>query len=443
MREQLLQKARSAARVAQQAGADDARAYVLRSREVRVELRDGELDRIRESTRQGLYITLYVNGRYSNNSTSDIRDESVADFVRRVAEGTQYLTPDEHRHLPDPARYRGQAPDDLQLYDPTLEALSPKRRIESAKQLEQSARAADRKNEIVSVTSSVSDRETLVVGMATNGLVVDEKSTSFSYRLQCTVAGADDRRPAGYSYASARHASELPSPQLLGRDAFERAAGQLDSRQVPTGRYQLVIENRAAPRLAWQLFGPLSGRNIQQRRSFLEGMLNETVGSRLLQVTDDPHLPRALGSTAWDNEGMATARRKVFEGGKLRAYFLDTYYASKLGVEPTTGSFTNLVWGTGSREAKAILAALDEGIYVTSFLGGNSNATTGDFSLGIKGYYVKNGEIVHPVSEMNVAGNHLELWKRLEEVGNDPWRYGTNRVPSLRFRDVSCSGSQG
>jgi PmbA protein len=443
MREELLNKAKSAAHVAQQAGADDARAYVIRSREVRVEMRDGKLDRLRESTRQGLYITLYVDGRYSSNSTSDVRDEAVADFVRHLVDGTRYLAPDEHRHLPDPARYKGSAPTDLQLVDPALGSVSPARRVETAEQLEQAARAADRDNKIVSVTASVSDNETLVAGMATNGLVADEESTSFSHYVQCSVAGADDRRPNGYSYGSARHASELPPVQALGREAFERAVGQLDSHQVPTGRYKVVIENRAAPRLAWQLFGPLTGRNIQQQRSFLEGKLNEPIGSQLLQVTDDPHVPRALGSTTWDNEGMATAKRKVFEDGTLRSYFIDTYYASKLGVKPTTGSFTNLVWGTGKRDAKAILAQLDEGLFVTSFLGGNSNRTTGDFSMGIKGFYVKDGAIVHPVSEMNIAGNHLELWNQLVEVGNDPWRYGTNQVPTLCFSNVSCSGSQG
>ncbi len=140
---------------------------------------------------------------------------------------------------------------------------------------------------------------------------------------------------------------------------------------------------------------------------------------------------------------MATTKRKVFDQGMLRTYFINTYYASKLGVKPTSGSFSNLVWGKGSRDAQGMIAGLDEGIYVTSFLGGNSNRTTGDFSMGIKGFYIKDGKIVHPVSEMNIAGNHLELWDHLVEVGSDPWRYSSMRVPTLCFSDVSCSGSQG
>jgi PmbA protein len=443
MRDELLLKAKNAANLAQKAGADDARAYVQRSREVRVELRDGNLDRIRESTRQGLYITLFVNGRYSSNSTSDVRDEAVAEFVQQLVEGTRYLAADEHRKLPDPSRYRSTTTADLRLFDPAVSRVLPAQRIAKAHELEQAARAADRKNKIVSVTSSVTDRETITAGIATNGLVADEQTTSFSHDLQCAVAGRDDRRPAGYSGGSARYQSDLPSAKQLGQDAFERAIGQLDSKQVATGRYKLVIENRAAPRLTWQLFGPLSGRNIQQESSFLRDKLDTRIGSELLQVTDDPHLPGALGSTAWDNEGMATTKRKVFDQGMLRTYFINTYYASKLGVKPTSGSFSNLVWGKGKRDAQGMIAGLDEGIYVTSFLGGNSNRTTGDFSMGIKGFYIKDGKIVHPVSEMNIAGNHLELWDHLVEVGSDPWRYSSMRVPTLCFSDVSCSGSQG
>lgn len=137
---------------------------------------------------------------------------------------------------------------------------------------------------------------------------------------------------------------------------------------------------------------------------------------------------------------MATRKRPVFEDGVLRTYFLDTYYASKLGFEPTSGDFGNLVWRPGSRSGAQLVGTLKKGIYVTSFVGGNSNSTTGDLSLGIKGFFVEDGKIVHPVSEMNLAGNHLEIWKALDEVGSDPFPYAANRVPSLLLRQMTCSG---
>ena len=109
-------------------------------------------------------------------------------------------------------------------------------------------------------------------------------------------------------------------------------------------------------------------------------------------------------------------------------------------MDHTTDNYANLVWDSGDRDAEKMIQDTEEGILVTSFLGGNSNATTGDFSLGIKGYYIKDGAVVHPVSEMNIAGNHLSFWKKLAEVGNDPWTYSSNRTPTLRFVGVQCSG---
>jgi PmbA protein len=138
---------------------------------------------------------------------------------------------------------------------------------------------------------------------------------------------------------------------------------------------------------------------------------------------------------------MAVGPRPIIEGGVLKSFYLDTYYASKLGMDPTTGGRTNLVWTPGKKDMDAIVASIDKGILVKSFLGGNSNSTTGDFSLGIKGFLVKKGKIVHPVSEMNIAGNHLTFWNQLVQLGSDPWPYSSNRAPTLHFEKVQCSGA--
>jgi PmbA protein len=124
----------------------------------------------------------------------------------------------------------------------------------------------------------------------------------------------------------------------------------------------------------------------------------------------------------------------------LKTFFLDTYYASKMNVQPTTGGPANLVWALGTRDADAMIKNMKKGIFITSFLGGNSNDTTGDFSLGIRGFYVEKGNLIHPISEMNMAGNHLSLWSALKEVGSDPYAYSENLAPSLRFENVQCSG---
>ena len=443
----LMDVAKRTARAAQKAGANDVRAKVTRSREVRVEWRDGKLDRIRESTQQRLRVALFVDGRYSANATSDLDAEAVETWIAGAVAATRHLAADEHRRLPDPARYRADGLAELQLVDPGVPLLRAEDRLAVAKSMEEAARDGEGRDKVASVTTTVGDAETRHALFCTNGQEAEEQTTELFVVAEVSVRDTDDRKPGGYDWAVARHAGDMPPVDRVAHGARRRALDQLGSRQAATGAYDLIIENRAVGTFTRHLFAPLAGPSLQQRSSFFEGKKGETVASPLLTVTDNPRLVRGLASRRWDDEGMATQARPIFEEGVLRTYFLDTYYGSKLGMTPTTGGPSNLVWKGGDRDAAdaadaaAMVSAIDEGILVTSFLGGNSNGTTGDFSLGIKGFYVKGGKLVHPVSEMNMAGNHLTFWKDLVEVGGDPWLYGANRTPSLRFRNVQCSGA--
>jgi len=330
---------------------------------------------------------------------------------------------------------------DLQILDASVGAIAPEERLAVARSIEEASRSGEGASKIVSVTASVSDYEYTSMCVCTNGLEAEEHGTYFDRSSFVSVADTDDRKPSGYGYGSTRWAADLPGVEDIGLEATRRAVMQIGSKQAPTADYDLVIENRTVPRLARHLTGPLHGRAVQQKRSFLAGKLDQEIASERMTVTDDPHMVRGLSTTAWDAEGMATRARPVIEAGVLRTFFLDTYYASKLAMDPTSGSITNLVWKAGTRDRDAMVEGLDRGILVTSFLGGNSNATTGDFSMGIKGFLVEKGRIVHPVSEMNIAGNHLSFWNDLREVGSDPWPHSSNRAPTLLFSGVQCSGS--
>jgi PmbA protein len=172
----------------------------------------------------------------------------------------------------------------------------------------------------------------------------------------------------------------------------------------------------------------------------MDGRLGQEVGSPLLDLTDDPLVRRGFGSRRFDGEGLAARRFPVFERGVLRSYYVDCYYGRKLGIAPTTMRVSNLTWGTGTRGRDQLLADVGEGVLATSFLGGNSNGTTGDFSLGVSGFAIRGGHLAEPVGEMNVSGNHLELWKRLAAVGDDPYPYSALRPPTLVFEGVQLAG---
>jgi PmbA protein len=441
MSQELLNKAHEIIRMARRAGAQDARASVYRNQDSSVEWRDGQLDRLAQSTSMGASLNLFVDGRFSGHSTSDLRPEALEAFITEAVAMTRPLAEDPHRRLPDPARYADRHPGDLQLYDGrgAAEVTAADRR-HAARALEEAIRANPQASKIISVSTSCSDSigETAMVN--SNGMEGSAQGTSFAYFAEVVVRDEGDRKPTGDWYAVTLFRDKLEPVERIAKMALQRALDGIGEKPIETGRYPFVIENRQVGRAMGGFLAAFLGGNIQQQQSFLAGKIGEQITSPQLTLIDDPHIPGGFGSQTYDNEGMSTRRLPLIEKGVLRNFFLDTYYASKLGMKPTTAYQSNLVFDPGQRDLEGLLQAMGKGILVTGFMGGNSNSTTGDFSIGIRGHWIENGRRVRPISEMNLSGNHLEAWKHLVEVGNDPWPYSTNRGPSLRFDELQFSG---
>jgi PmbA protein len=437
----MLEIARRAVETAKKHGASEAGASAAVQREVKVGWRDGRLERISEATTQGLALQLYVEGRYSAVSTSDLRPEAVEQFVGRAIELARALAPDPYRKLPDPALYQGQAKVDLQLEDPGYLTLTAERRRQIVQEIEAAARSVPGAEAIVSVTADFSDGAGESALVHSNGFEGVERESGFWPSVEVSARDGDGRRPEDYDYAGARHFSDLPDLKAIGRRGAERALRRIGSKKGASGVMTVAIDPRAAGRLLSYLLGPLSAASLQQKRSMFEGKLGQPIGSALLDISDDPHVVRGLGSRLFDGEGIAAKRYPLFEGGALRNFFVDHYYGLKLGMAPTSGGSSNLAWKLGTKSQAELLAEMKEGLLVTDFLGGNSNGTTGDFSLGIQGYRVRGGVLAEPVSEMNLSGNHLEFWKRLAAIGNDPYPWSTTRTPTLVFEGAQVAGT--
>ena len=189
------------------------------------------------------------------------------------------------------------------------------------------------------------------------------------------------------------------------------------------------------------LLPAMSGRALDQRTSFLENKQGESIGSSHLTLKERPFLPEGLGSTKYDADGVAARERTMVDAGVLHNYYIDPYYGKKLGMPPTSGSVSNLVLDAGSHDLNSLFQCVQNGIFITHFLGGNSNSTTGDFSFGFSGFRIRDGIKSIPVHEMNISGNAASFWNRLQMIGNDPYPYSAYRIPSLVFDGVQVSGS--
>ena len=402
--------------------------------------RDGRIEKVSEATTRGVWVDLYVDGRYSSVSTSDLRDDALVRFVTDSIAMARAIEKDPFRSLPDPKLYDGRSTADLEVRDPHHEDVTAERRRHEAQELEAAARAVEGSGAIVSVTSSVSDALTETGRVSSNGFVGTFERTQFWKDVSVSCKDADGRRPEDWAGVGGRFRDE-PASEGVAREATLRTLGRLGAKKIASAKITMIVEPRAAERLVRALLSPLSGRALQQKQSYLEGQLGKRVASPHLTMVDDPLLPKGLGSQLYDGDGIAARRRPVVEAGVLRAFFIDDYYGKKLGVAPTTGEASNLVFAPGKKGLKALASDAKEAIVVTSFLGGNSNSTTGDYSLGVCGYRVRGGRRAEPITEMNVAGNQRDLWQQLVAVGDDPYLYSSLRTPTLVFERVTFAGT--
>lgn len=420
------------------AGADEASVNIARSRDIEIGCRERKVETLKESTQNSLSLSVYAGSRYTSHSTNDLSRSALGSFVSEAVAMTKYLSEDPFRTLPDAKYYQGRDTRDLHIFDPSYESLSSEARVAMAREVEDAALAESDK--LISTTASFSDSFYETVKVHSNGFEGDRTGTSFSIGAEATVKGDGDARPEDWDWRTVRFRKDLPDAATVGKLAVQRALRKIGQTKLDSGRYDMIVESRAGSRLLGALISPMNARTLQQKRSFLEGKLGQKIASEKLTIIDDPFVDYGLGSRLYDGEGMTTRKRVMIDKGVLKAYYVGTYYGKKLGMEPTTGSTTNLVFEYGEQTLDELIKSMKRGILVTSFIGGNSNSTTGDFSFGIMGLLIENGEPVKAVNEMNISGNSTELWNQLVAMGNDAYAFSAWRRPSMYFKDVQFSG---
>lgn len=436
---ELLSRAEQAVAAALRLGASGARASARSGRDVELRLRDGEIEKLQDAGSRGLSVELFVDGRYSSHSTADLRPASVEAFLRDAVALTRALAPDPHRRLPSAAE-RGAVPSTaLDLVDEAVAAGFDKDAAEAL--LRRSDAVLRRHAQAISATSTWSQSAGTWATVTSDGLAVTERSTNAWLGAEVTLKDAGDSRPEEWDWRGGRQLSALPAPELLAESALQMAVARLGAKKGPSQRTRLIVSPRAAGTLIGHLLRPASAASVQQGKSFLAGKVGQPLFSPQLTLIDDPLVPRGLASRRVDGEGLAAARLPIIEGGVLRALYVDTYYGSKAGLKTTTGSPSNRVFALGNGDLDHHIGQAKRAVLVTSWLGGNSDPTTGDFSLGLRGHLIEDGHLGAPIGEMNVTGNLLSLFAGLSAVGNDPYSWSSTRSPTLVFEDVQLSGA--
>lgn len=410
----------------------DYRLVLLRNIERRIELLDGMTNKLQSSDSSSLALTLYIDGREGFFYTNIFDEASLQQFVSQSIETTRLLAPDEARGLPDPERYYKGGGADLQNFDASLFEPSDRPlelcRLTSADVLGKDPR-------IISVDCRYQDRIHQAKYLTSNGFEAKEQSTRCMLSNIVSVVGDDGQKPMDGWGQTRLFLSDL-SHEGLGELSLSRALRKIGQRPVAKGRYTMVVESPVAPQLLEPLLSAMAGQALQQHSSFLEGRLDDQFGSPLLDIIDNPHLPGTRGATYFDYDGVATRPLKLFDKGRLQTYFIDTPMSRKLKMAPTTQGAHRLILTQSELSLNEMLCQQDECILVTDFNGGNCNPVTGHFSYGVEGFLYRHGEMVQPISGMNITGTMEQLWKNLVLVGGDADPFETELVPSLVFNEV-------
>lgn len=421
------------------AGANDCKVNLSKRRFVEINYRDRKPEVIKEATTQGLYLQVFINNRFAGQSTPDFRKSTLSGFITDVIESAKVMEEDPYRTLPDPKYYAGRSTSDLQLADPSQSQLTPEDRHDMAKTVEEACLKQGGSN-VISVEAGEYDDTYEEFVKSSNGFTGANRTTQCWTGATMTAQDEGDRRPAGYHWVGCRYRNDLPSLEEVGKIAAQRTLDLMGGKKIQTETLPIIIENRGVGRVLGGLQDPMWAGNIQQKRSFLADKKGQFIGSKLFTIQDDPFLTRGLGSMSYDGDGFPARKRNLVTEGTLNEFLVDWYYSRKLGWEPNSGSVSNLIIPPGTRSLEEIIKDMDRCLLITDFIGGNSNSTTGDFSVGIIGKLYNKGQFVQNVAEMNMADNHLKFWNKLVEVANDPWIYSSARLPSLVFDGVVVSG---
>jgi len=289
--------------------------------------------------------------------------------------------------------------------------------------------------------ASVSTHETL--GVYGNSLEFLAENRKTRHGISCSVIGrGEGGMQRDYWYTSARRYEDLEAAAAVGKKAAQRTVQRLSSRRVPTDQVPVLFEAPVAASLLSHLVSAISGSALYRKASFLLDQLEQPVFPDWVRVHEQPLLPRAIGSAAFDGEGVQTRTRDIVSDGILTGYVLDSYSARRLGLRTTgnAGGVHNLTLGSGRKSLDELISDMGRGLLVTELIGFGVNAVTGDYSRGAAGFWVDQGEIQFPVDEITIAGNLKQMFKNFSDVGTDVDTRGNVRCGSILINEMTVAG---
>jgi PmbA protein len=427
------------------AGVDAADAVLFEGTSLSHARRLGKVEKLERSESQDLGLRVLVGKQQAIVSSSDRSPKMLAELVERTVAMARAVPEDPFCGLADPAEVAKDWPqlDMLDPDEPSAETL-----IERARAAEETALA------VQGVTNSEGAEagwgRSRIALVASNGFAGGYAGSHHGVSVS-VIGGSGNGMERDYDYGSAVYAADLQDPAEIGKSAGERTIKRLGARKMPTCRCPVVLDPRVARGFISHLLGGISGPSIARGTSFLKDKLGQRIFPEAITITEDPHRQRGHRSKPFDAEGLANRRRALIDKGVLTTWLLDLRSARQLGLtstghaargtaSPPSPAATNIWIEPGNASPAELMADIKSGFYVTELMGMGVNGLTGDYSRGAAGFWIENGQIAFPVSEMTVAGNLKDMFARMVAANDLEFRTGAD-APTLRIDDLTVAGA--
>jgi PmbA protein len=425
----LEQSAQIALEEAKKRGATAAEVGLSQSKGLSVTVRQREVETLEHNNDTGLGITVFFGQSKASSSTSDLSLPAIREAVEAACNIARHTQADEAAGLADADLMATEFPE-LSLYHPW--DLSVEKAIELATECEAAGLDADDRisNSEGATVSSHSGKR---IYANSHGFLGVTDSTRHS--ISASLIARDGRgMQRDFWYDMARDVADLDSVAHVGLRTAQRTLARLGAGEVKTGSYPVIFAAEVAPSLFGQLIAAIRGGALYRNASFLLDKKGEQIFPDFIHIHEQPHLAKALGSAAFDAEGVATRNRDIISHGVLQDYVLDSYAARRLGLTTTAnaGGVHNLtIDSTCGADFDELVKRMHKGIIVTETMGMGVNIVNGDYSQGAAGFWVENGEIQYPVDEFTIASNLQDMFMGLQAVGSDVDVRGNTRCGSV------------
>jgi PmbA protein len=447
MQSQLTQMAAQVVNKAQQMGAAMSEAYLINSKELTIEVREQGVENLKLAEERGLGLRVFKEGRMGFAYSADLRPEAIEEVVREALANSLQTTIDKGNSLPGSV----ESYPEMNLYDSAIRQADVESKIEMAREVERIGRSFDPR---IKITEAAGYEDSEYQVTVANSLGLNASYQGAYCGLYLVVVGQElDDNQTGFAVQYRLRYDEL-DPKRVGREAAEKAIRMLGAKKIGTRRVPVVLDPYVATGFLGVLAPALTAEAVQKGKSLFANKIGQRIGSDILTIIDDGTLANGIASSPFDGEGVPSSRTVLLEKGHLNTYLYNTYTAVRDRVVSTgngvRGSFkstpevgtTNFFIQPGEVSQKELLANINDGLYITEVMGMHTaNPISGDFSVGVAGLLIQNGEFTSPVRGIAIAGNLVELLQSVEEVGNDLTFFGGKGSPTVRIGKMTVSGS--